>query len=463
MQEDQVSIRTKLSILAVGLLSFSGILVENSMNVTFPTLMKEMDVSLSTVQWLTTGYLLLVTIVMGTTSFVLKKFAPKTLFLFAIIISFVGGSVAMIAPDFWILLLGRLLQAVATGIATPLMFQIIFGSVPMHKIGLYTGFASVIVSLAPALEPSYGGIMASLWSWRSIFVGVLPLLVIIGVLGASVIDGKARGTAGKKFDFVGLTLLSAIFIVLLFAFQAAGQKGWGAPLFWILLVVTVPLVAVLITYLRKSTRSLIDFSILKDNVLKQRLFNYFGLQLINIGLSFILPLFVQNVLGATVMQAGLMLLPGALVGAVTAPIAGKVYDEVGPRIPLTFSAIMVIISLALFSVFTNSLSITTVAILYVILRIGFNSGFGPAVSDGSLQVHGSNKADQNSLFSMMQQYAGSIGTSISSAIIASVVLGNPGAAGTRQGSQYAFMFLLVLGVAILVSNLLTKTKTQEEK
>ena len=120
MQEDQVSIRTKLSILAVGLLSFSGILVENSMNVTFPTLMKEMDVSLSTVQWLTTGYLLLVTIVMGTTAFVLKKFAPKTLFLFAIIISFVGGSVAMIAPDFWILLLGRLLQAVATGIATPL-------------------------------------------------------------------------------------------------------------------------------------------------------------------------------------------------------------------------------------------------------------------------------------------------------------------------------------------------------
>lgn len=185
--------RTKLAIVSVGLLSFVGILTETSMNVTFPTLMRQMHVSLATVQWLTTGYLLLVTIVMSTTAYVLKRFSPRSLFVFALVMSTLGTVMCLVAPNFPLLLAGRMLQAFATGIATPLMFQLIFTRVPLRRIGVYTGFASVIVSLAPALGPTYGGVLTSVWSWRAIFSGVLPLLVLIAIAGLISVRDEGAG------------------------------------------------------------------------------------------------------------------------------------------------------------------------------------------------------------------------------------------------------------------------------
>lgn len=177
---DSVSTRVKLSILAVGLLSFTGILIETSMNVTFPTLVQQLHVDLATVQWLTTGYLLLTTIVMSTTAYILKKFDPLKIFIFAASLCFVGSIVCLSAP---------------------LMFNLIFEEIPDSKLGLYTGLAGIVISLAPALGPTYGGIVNRIWSWREIFVGVIPLIIILFLLGWWTIQGKARGTGKMSFDY----------------------------------------------------------------------------------------------------------------------------------------------------------------------------------------------------------------------------------------------------------------------
>jgi MFS family permease len=127
---------------------------------------RDFSLSFAIVQWLTTAYLFVVTIVMSTTAYVLKRFAPRKLFCVAVSLCLLGCLDCAVAPSFWWLLIGRLMQAVATGISTPLMFQLIFASIPRQKLGLYTGFASVIVSLAPALGPTYGGILTGWWTWR---------------------------------------------------------------------------------------------------------------------------------------------------------------------------------------------------------------------------------------------------------------------------------------------------------
>ncbi|WP_462398797.1 MFS transporter [Lacticaseibacillus pantheris] len=452
-ETESVPTRTKLSILAVGLLSFVGILVETSMNVTFPTLIKTMGVTLDTVQWLTTAYLLVVTIVMSTTAYMLKRFNPRPLFLCAVAICLIGGLLCLFAPSF---LAGRLLQAVATGISTPLMFQIIFACVPHTQLGVYTGFASVIVSLAPALGPTYGGVLTSIWSWRAIFIGILPLLVIITVLGATTITGKAAGVGQQHFDYLGMVILAALFAGIVFAFNGAGTHGWTSATFWVWLAGSVIVAIAFIMYARRGTRKLLDYRILRLPVLRLRLLAYFGLQFINIGLSLVLPLLAQTVLGASAMTAGLMLLPGALVGAVTAPLAGRVYDRVGATIPLLFSSIMVCVALTLLWVFTDSLTVVGIAGLYVVLRLGFNSGFGVAISDGSMQVGRPQKADQNSLFSMMQQYAGSLGTSVMSAVIAAFTLSMTTTSATVLGAKVDFALLLVLGFGILLATVYTR-------
>lgn len=452
----EVSLKTKLAILSVGLISFVGILVETSMNVTFPTLIKTMHVSLDTVQWLTTGYLLLTTIVMSTTAYVLKRFNPKPLFMFAALVCLLGGIMCWLAPTFPVLLGGRLLQAIATGISIPLMFQLIFTNVPQNKLGTYTGLASVIVSLAPALGPTYGGVMTSVWSWRAIFVGIVPILAILVVLGAFNVSGKAMGVGAKKFDFLGAILLAVVFTSLLFTFNNAGVHGWTSLNFWGWVVWSLVTIIVMVTYAIRGKRKLIDYSILKIAVLRLRLFNYFGLQFINIGLSFILPLFAQTVLGTSAMTAGLMMLPGAVVGAITGPIAGRLYDLKGPSRLLTFSALMAAAGLLLFWLTTSRFTVVLMALIYAILRIGFNSGFGIAISDGSTRVPLRQKSDQNSMFSMMQLYAGSIGTSVMSAVISGYEIHHSTVVGTQLGSRLDFVLLFVLALAILIAVLRVK-------
>lgn len=209
----------------LGALSFIGILIETSMNVTFPTLMRTFHVSLSLIQWITTGYLLLVTIVMGTSAYVMKRVDARQIFRFAVSCCLVGTVFCSTSSNFELLLIGRLLQAVATGLATPLLFNIILTKVPKQVLGLYIGIAEMMVSLAPALGPTYGGLLTNDLSWRWIFILMLPLIVILWFLGETTIRFKAGGIF-QKFDRVGLVLISGFLITLIWAFNEAGKYGF---------------------------------------------------------------------------------------------------------------------------------------------------------------------------------------------------------------------------------------------
>ncbi|KRM11867.1 transport protein [Paucilactobacillus suebicus DSM 5007 = KCTC 3549] len=453
--------RVKLAILSAGLLSFVGILVETSMNVTFPTLIKELHVSLSTVQWLTTGYLLLVTIVMSTTAYVMKRFDAKNIFIFAASFSLIGGILALVAPNFWILLVGRLIQAIATGLSTPLMFNLIFAKVPKQKLGVYSGMASVVISLAPALGPTYGGILTSIWSWRAIFIGVIPIIIIVGFFGISTINEKAIGIQKGTFDYIGAIALAIVFTSILLTFDQAGNYGWYSIRFWIGVILSVLFLGIFLLYANKGRRKLLDYRILKLPLLRLRLFNYFSLQLINIGMSFVLPLFAQTVLHCSAMQAGLMMLPGSLIGAITGPIAGRFYDQHGAFSPLLTSSILMLVGTLGFFFMTKSLTVMSTTFIYVVMRIGFNTGFGTAISDGSLQVSFKNKADQNSLFSMMQQYAGSLGTNVLSVVISATIVMHADRStviNTMNGSHMAFLAVSILGILVLCSVIYAEMK-----
>ena len=121
---------TYLAILSLALLTFIGILNETSMNVTYPELSRQLAVSLDTIQWITTGYLLMVTITMGTTAYLLRQFAARYLQLAAVLAFIIGDLMCALTPNFAILLTGRLIQAVATGLSTPILFHLIFTEIP---------------------------------------------------------------------------------------------------------------------------------------------------------------------------------------------------------------------------------------------------------------------------------------------------------------------------------------------
>lgn len=247
---EKISTQTLLALLAAALLSFTGILTETSMNVTFPELTKVFNVTLDTVQWITTGYLLMVTIIMATTAYLLKKFKSQTIHLLAAIAFVVGDVMCATAPTFTILMSGRLIQAIATGLSTPLMFHIIFNKIPAGRIGSMTGLAGMVISLAPALGPTYGGTISSTMSWRMIFWLILPIIVISWYLGSRYIRIDPVGTGG--FDVISLIFLAATLFSFVFGVSKAGKYS--------LLSATALIAAIMNFRLQKRTKLNIEES-----------------------------------------------------------------------------------------------------------------------------------------------------------------------------------------------------------
>ena len=191
--ERRLDARLVLAVVAVGIMSFAGVVVETAMNIAFPALMKEFGVSTSTVQWITTGYLLVLAAIMPISSFLNRRLRTRTLFALAMAAFLAGTVMCAAAPHFTVLILGRLVQGVGTGIALPLMFNMVLEQVPFERLGTMMGVATLITAIAPAVGPSLGGYLIGAFGWRSIFIVLLPFLVIAGVLGVLAIQiGRAH-------------------------------------------------------------------------------------------------------------------------------------------------------------------------------------------------------------------------------------------------------------------------------
>jgi len=152
----KVDLKLILAVIAAGLLSFCGVIVETAMNVTFPVLMRQFSINTATVQWLTTAYLLVVAIIVPISSFLKRRFRTKTLFVTANLLFMAGLLIDASAANFDSLVLGRIIQGLGTGIALPLMFNIILDWVPDQQKGMLMGVGTLITAIAPALGPTFG-------------------------------------------------------------------------------------------------------------------------------------------------------------------------------------------------------------------------------------------------------------------------------------------------------------------
>jgi EmrB/QacA subfamily drug resistance transporter len=453
----RVGARTNLSIAAAAVLSFTGILTETSLNVTFPTMVEEFGKPLSTIQLLTSGYLLMVTLVMSMSSFLLKHFDTRPLFRCAIIASLVGTVMcALPVESYWLLFAGRLLQAAATGISTPLMLHVILSLVPVSERGMYVGLANMVTSFAPALGPTYGGLINNYFSWRFIFVMVLPLLLIAWVLGEANLRLSAVGS-NQSFDALGLVLLSFALVSLAQIFDQASAAGGYSPRVALAVAATLLSFGLFVFRSLKARSPLLDLRMLKSPIIALRGANYFILQFINIGSSFLLPVFAETFLGVNSLAAGLMLLPGSLLGAAVAPVVGRVYDRRGPTLVLMVSSVSLLIGATALCLTAHDASLLLLTLLYMFLRFGFNFGYGNTMSDASKFVPASRRTDFNSLFNVLQQYAGSLGTTVLSASLSlsEARLPHDRKLAAVEGATHAFGLLIVLALVALVVTLVS--------
>ncbi|RVU71295.1 DHA2 family efflux MFS transporter permease subunit [Lactobacillus xujianguonis] len=440
-----------LAVLAAAFMSFVGILTETSLNVTFPTMMKQFKVSLDTIQWTTTGYLLTIAIIMICSSYLNQRFTAKQLFLTACLGFIVGSIICALAIVFPVLLLGRLVSALSAGLSIPLMFNLITEIMPREKWGFYMGIAGLVVAMAPTLGPAFGGAVNYYLNWRQIFIIVTILALIVLVAGSFVI-GQYHEVKKTSFDWMVFILLALSFISLTCGVNQISH-GLANPLLWGLLIATIVLLALFIWQSKRSLRKLLDLQVFKEKIFICGLLAYFSLQFVNIGTSFVLPNYIQIVGHQSSLIGGLILLPGSIIAGLLNPLFGQIYDRVGAKLPLFLGGIMLTLSCLFFTIFGLNLTVMMIIVLYGLLMLGHRMSFSNTLAETLKYQQGHLRADATAFCQTAQQLAGSIGTTIMAAIIA--IWQNKAGASysvlTAEGSQAAFAFNSFLGLLILVS------------
>lgn len=451
-QTDRIDKRVYAAILATGLMSFSGVIVETAMNITFPTLMKEFDITTNMVQWMTSIYLLIVAIIVPLSAILKKSFATKKLFLCANLLFITGALIDALAGSFAFLLIGRAIQGIGTGIALPLMFNIILEQVPQSKIGFMMGLANMITGIAPAIGPTFGGIVVSSLGWRWVFYFLLPLLVISLLLGIWGIEQKSA-IERQKIDGISFAGIAMMFSGSIFGFSnlSSGQfLSWqvgGALLFGLIGMI------VLIVRSLKIAVPILNLRLFKNQAFAGHVLGFFLTQIISLGFAFLLPNYIQLVNGNSALLAGLLVLPAGFMGAFFGPFGGKLLDQYGPCKPILAGFTSCVISLVLFAAFSRQLSNMFIMLIYILYMGGMGACMGCVMTSALNTLQVKERTQGNAIMNTLQQFAGAMGTSLSATVVAQsqyhLHVGT--AKATAIGTQHAFIMLLIFSLIVWLS------------
>lgn len=445
MKQEKLSLKVIGAVVATGILSFCGVLAETAMNVTFTTLSREFDVNTATVQWLITIYLLVLAIVIPLSGFLKRSFKNKQLFLTAVIFFTIGLIIDAAAPAFSILLLGRVVQGIGTGIGLPLMFNIILEQVPPSKIGIMMGVGTMIPAIAPAIGPTFGGLVVTSLGWRFVFIFLIPVMVISLVVGLFTIEQKTE-VKRTPFDFLSLFAIMVLFVGAIFGFSNMGSRAFFSLQVGGAFALSIIGLASLLHRSRKAEEPILQFELLKNTAYRTHVICFFIMQLVLMGLVFILPNYIQLVNGSSPQVSGFVVFPGATLGALFTPLGGRILDRFGAKKPIMAGNFVITVSLVLFVMLCGSMSNLVIGMLYFIFTMGIGFSFGNLMTNGLSQLAPAQQANGNAIIMTFQQFAGAAGTSIIAAIISRSQSDQSlsTAQGVISGSKAGLTFLLVL-------------------
>ena len=467
MEQSQTGIKPIPILIAFLIAGFVGLFSETALNMALGNLMIEFDVVSSTVQWITTGYLLTMGILIPVSALLIQWFSTRQLFVASLLFSIAGAIVSGMAPIFEVLLLGRVIQAIGTGLLIPLMFNTVLVIFPIHKRGTIMGLVGLVMMSAPAIGPATAGLIIEVLSWNWILWLLIPFLLFSLVYGLLFVQNVTTLTK-PKIDVLSILLSTIGFGGIVYGFSVAGHKGWGSPVVISTLIIGFMSLIIFSSRQFKLDKPMLDLRTLKYPMFTLALLSVSATFMIILSSMILLPLYLQIGLGLTALTAGLILMPGGALNGILSPVAGRVYDMYGPKWLLTPGFIIMIIMLWLLSNVTTQTSIPMAIFLHSGLMIGVTFVMMP------VQTHGLNALPKNlypdgtALINTLLQVSGSIGTALAITIMSTSQSNflktvadpsDPSLASTSltAGVQTAFILGIVLAVFGLMMSFFIKS------
>ncbi|MGG6795781.1 UNVERIFIED_CONTAM: DHA2 family efflux MFS transporter permease subunit [Streptococcus canis] len=349
--------------------AFVALLNQTLLTTALPGIMASFNLSLDRAQWLTTIFMLVNGIMIPISAYYTTRFSSKKLYVTAIGLFILGTVLCLAAPYFWVLLLGRAVQAVGAGILIPLMQVVLLVAFPLEERGAAMGVFGLITGFSPAIGPTLSGWLLSYYPWQAIFWVVLVAMLLNFLFSLGVVKNLTE-TGPADLDSLSVLLSTVAFGGLLYGFSKASRIGFmHLPIILLLLISFTALYV----YLRRQKK--LPTPMLNTSVLRVKAFVHACLIIMVMFMIFnasmtLMPIYIQKIRGLTTLQSGLLLLPGGLLMGILAPITGRLFDKIGAKPFAVLGMLLIVLSslsLSRLDAHANSFSIS---FLFAILMTG---------------------------------------------------------------------------------------------
>lgn len=446
--------KTKINAkIIIGILVFSAFIAtfnETILNVALNGLMGEIKVTAGTIQWLITGYMIVTSVMVPVTAFLIQSFETKHLYLGAMGILLVGTICAACSGSFGMLLISRMLQAAGTGMMIPLMMNVVLIVAPKESRGIAMGSCVCAISLGPAFGPTVSGVMLQFFSWHALFIMLIPVIVLAMILAYFYVVNVSNLTR-PKIDIMSI-LLSTIGIGAVI-YGISSFSGDGN----VVIAGIVFIIGILSLMIFGKRQLSLEEPMLEIRTFKYPIFSI-GVALVMISMmtmftmNVMLPMFLQGALTKTTSVAALVLLPATIANGLVTPIAGKIYDKVGVKVLIPAGFAIILISLFILSRSTSDTSIIQVMITYIVVCIGVGFTMSPAQTNSLSQLPAEAYPHGVAIVNTFQQISAAIGSSLFVGIMSASQLKSLSnsvpeqaavATGFQSGTLAAVIFVLI--------------------
>ncbi|MDQ0271649.1 DHA2 family efflux MFS transporter permease subunit [Cytobacillus purgationiresistens] len=466
-QTEQAKIRPVPIAIALMIGAFIGLFSETALNMAFTNIMEQFQIEPHVVQWLTTGYLLVLGILVPISGLLLQWFTTRQLFIASLTFSIIGALIGAFAPSFELILLSRLVQAIGTALLLPLMTNVILLIFPPNKRGTVMGTMGLVIMCAPAVGPTLAGLLVDSWGWQSIFWMFIPVLLFTLIFGLIFMQNVSTITK-PKIDIISISLSTIGFGGIVYGFSSAGEGAgsWGE--INVLLPIIVGFVSLILFVIRqlKMEQPMLDLRVFKFPMFSISTLMVFICMMIILSSAILLPLYLKGGLLMTALAAGLVLLPGGFINGIMSPITGRLFDRFGPKYLVMPGFILTTVMTFLFTNISTDTSTITVIFMHAILFIGVAMIMMPSQTNGLNQLPKQNYPDGSAIMNTLSQIAGAIGTAVAVSIMAAGQAGYIAAASSNNpnvmpealtaGVQNAFLFAFIASIIGLIVSFFVK-------
>ncbi len=441
-------------------------LLSTALTTALPAIVKDFQITITTGQWLTSGYSLAMGITVPLTAFLITRIPTRKLYLSGLLIFIIGLLFCVLAPNFPLMMVARVLQAGGNGILLSMSQVIILSIYPPEKRGTAMGWYGLSIGAAPVIAPTLAGFIVDSLGWRAIFY-LSIIIVFVALIHAWFIFTDVLETAKKNFDITSFTISVFAFGGITLGIGNLGSYAFVSP--QVLLTLAIGCLAALLFVHRQLhiQSPFLELRVLKNKNFTISVIGSMLLYFVMMGSSIIMPLYIQTIMGYSATISGLVVLPGSLVMAAFSPFAGRIFDRVGIKVLfITGASAMFISNICMF--FINMNTPIGVACLCNVLRcLSIGCLMMPLVTWGTSSLKMDLMAHGTALLTSLRTIAGAIGIAVFVGIMHFVANSSAARLGSNasiHGLNITFLCMGMVALALLLLGILgIKSKFPENQ